>query len=305
MSNPCYKLLHSEKIAELGSGSAVHVLTEDMTVEQAVNKLAKWHVQSAPVVNKEGKVVSNLDVLDVVSFICEMAPTKWQLEHQHLMSLEISGRAIALELVKKVTNASGRDALVPLFEDSPATEAVGLLSEGLHRVAVANRDGSVLSIVSQMDLVAFLAGHLHMGNCKEMGALTLDTLGLGKVDPVSVLETETVLVALQKLKESGVSALAVVNSSGKLVGNFSASDLVGLYRESYPDFLLSVHDYLQKYSHRSLVPFKAHGSDTLLATCKELVATHVHRVWIVDGSDKPTGVVSLTDIMKIVREYSS
>lgn len=304
MSNPCQKLLHHQKINHVGTGAAVHVLKEDDSLEHAVQQLAKWRVQSAPVVSAEGKVVSTLDVLDIVSFICAVAPSPWQLEHQFLASLETAGRAIALELVKNVVNASGRDALVPLFEDSPSTEALDMLSTGLHRVAVCDRTGNVTSIVSQMDVVAFLAAHLHIGECKNMAPLTLTQLSLGGVAPVSVLETDTVIKALQVIKDNQISAVAVVNASGKLVANFSASDLVGLYRESYPDFLLTVGAYLAKHSHRSLMPLTTHASNTFREVVKELVASHVHRVWIVDGEGRPTGVVSLTDVMKVVHDFN-
>ena len=50
------------------------------------------------------------------------------------------------------------------------------------------------------------------------------------------------------MKKEGVSALAVVDPSGKLVGNFSASDLKGLFRQRLPDFLKSVEQFLKDHS---------------------------------------------------------
>ncbi len=41
--------------------------------------------------------------------------------------------------------------------------------------------------------------------------------------------------------------------------------------------------------------------DTLFAdVVKELVVSHVHRVWVIDDDFKPTGVISITDIAAVL-----
>lgn len=42
--------------------------------------------------------------------------------------------------------------------------------------------------------------------------------------------------------------MALVGRKGQLAGNFSATDLKGLYSETMPSLLDSAEDYLEKYS---------------------------------------------------------
>ena len=45
-----------------------------------------------------------------------------------------------------------------------------------------------------------------------------------------------------------------------------------------------------------------HSSDTLGAVIDKLAATRIHRVYLVDKTDKPIGVVSLGDIISVFVE---
>merc|ERR1711974_282150 len=93
------------------------------------------------------------------------------------------------------------------------------------------------------------------GHLKEFDALPLylSDLGLGQDEVVSATETDSVVSVLKKMNEAGVSALPLVDSEGRLSGNFSATDLVGLYKEHLPSFSHAIKGYLKEHSEESLV----------------------------------------------------
>mmetsp|Transcript_19020 Transcript_19020/g.53354 ORF Transcript_19020/g.53354 Transcript_19020/m.53354 type:complete len:311 (-) Transcript_19020:294-1226(-) len=301
--NPIYNRLHEMKVDDIASQGSVLFLKDNSTVQEAVDFLAEHRIISAPVKTKD-EVVGYVDMLDLVCFIVKVSPDKWCLDNDYLRSLQTAGRAISLELVSNVLNESGRDPYVPLCQGDPATEAVTMFSCGLHRVAVIDRNsGELLHTLAQSDLARVLAEELKRSACKHIGAKSLKELGLSQTSPLVIDEHCNVLGALQKIDETRVSALGVVEANGKLIGNFSASDLVGLYRKSLPDLTKPVDKYLAHYSPRSLTPIVLTDDATLLDVVNTLVESKIHRVWLVDADGKPTGVVSLTDIASFVKQY--
>jgi len=307
VKNPVKELLHKTPLKEMvpeSDASPVTVKAQD-TVEELVFALSENKIISAPVVNKEGSCIGVVDMLDVISHVISVSPLPSSLSRDELQSLEICGRAMALEQVDNILNASGRDPFVPVYEESPSSMISDMFADGTHRVPILDSDDKVLHTVSQSDLVRFLSEHIHMGHCKEMGELSADALGLGKEKVVSVEKNTKVIDAMLKIKEAGVSAIAVVDEAegGKLCGNFSATDLKGLFKETFPSLLLTVEEYLTKHSQKSLNPVCVKLDLNLIGIIKELQDNHVHRVWVLDDDFKPSGVISMTDIFKIVKFY--
>jgi hypothetical protein len=70
-------------------------------------------------------------------------------------------------------------------------------------------------------------------------------------------------------------------------------------------FFMSVRDYLQKYRPSSLRPLVEENPDAPLSSIiKKLVDHNVSHLFTVNkGDKKPAGIVSLTDILRIVRVY--
>lgn len=98
------------------------------------------------------------------------------------------------------------------------------------------------------------------------------------------------------MRSGGVSAVALVNAEGKLTGNFSATDLKGLYDETMPSLLDTAQDYLEKFSPSSLKPTCIRAETTVADAVKTMVEDKVHRLWVIDADFKPVGVVSMTDL---------
>eukprot|EP01126_Amoeba_proteus_P012361 TRINITY_DN1507_c0_g1_i3.p1 TRINITY_DN1507_c0_g1~~TRINITY_DN1507_c0_g1_i3.p1 ORF type:complete len:116 (-),score=18.61 TRINITY_DN1507_c0_g1_i3:128-475(-) len=108
---------------------------------------------------------------------------------------------------------------------------------------------------------------------------------------------------MEIMLSKGVTGLGIVDGIGKFIGNFSAQDLAGLYHESLPDFHIAVKDFVAKYSPKSLSSSQLLRSDCTLGDVIHVMVTKkYHRVWLVDDN-KPTGVVTMSDVIKFLRDY--
>lgn len=293
--NPTYDILHHAKVSDVITPKAVITLDSEDTVEKAV----KNHIQSAPVVNsKTNEVLGMVDMLDIVAFILSVAPSGHQLSANALKTMEIAGRAMALETLKNVVDFSGRDPYVPITTNSPLTYAATLFRQGIHRLPVVDEHTkAVQHIVSQSALIRFIhEKDLHRGHLKEIGHKTIGQLGLGTGGVVSSPLHDSVFKVLHALRTGDVSAVALVNDTGKLAGNFSATDLKGLYDETMPKLLDTAEDYLEKFSPSSLKPACVRLDTTVADAVKAMVEDHVHRLWVIDDDFKPTGVITMTDL---------
>lgn len=300
---PIFNVFHKLTAKDLAcdrKGDVVTLKTTD-SVEKAVKVLCDSGVLAAPVVDANGDLVGFVDRVDIASFIADAAPDDSELKRDELQSLQIAGRAIALVSLDQVVNRSGKDALLSVFESSPASEVLEFFASGQHRCVLFSADKEIASVVSQSNFVAHMADNLQFGATKEIAAKKLSELGFeqGHMSLTTIRADQSVLQATKVMKREGVSALAVVDPKGKLVGNFSASDLKGLFRQRLPDFLKSVEQFLKDHSPASLEPVTGSKDATLQDTCKLLAGRRLHHVFLVSEENVPYGLISQTDIMKI------
>lgn len=80
-----------------------------------------------------------------------------------------------------------------------------------------------MNVISQSDIIRFLVPK--MDQFVSLFDSTAEELGLGMHPPITISSTEPAIKALRLIGTHRISALAVVDENGKLVGNLSASDL--------------------------------------------------------------------------------
>lgn len=102
-------------------------------------------------------------------------------------------------------------------------------------VAVSNDMGQVVNILSQSDIIRFLIPK--MDQYSTLFDQTVQECGLATRAPLAVRDTDLTIKALKLMHSQRVSALAVVDAEGRLVGNFSASDLKARCASSWPSAL--------------------------------------------------------------------
>eukprot|EP00457_Paulinella_chromatophora_P007100 gb/GEZN01007120.1/.p1 GENE.gb/GEZN01007120.1/~~gb/GEZN01007120.1/.p1 ORF type:complete len:363 (-),score=59.81 gb/GEZN01007120.1/:410-1498(-) len=301
--NPAYQYLSERQMRDLATSQEVVSFQSTDSVEKVVMTLTKKKLLSAPVFRGKQNL-GFVDMLDIATYVIACAPDPNALVLSELESLKIAGRAIGLMPVNKVVSLSRRDPLLPVFEESPASEANAFFARGVHRVSLFNSAGETTGVLTQMDVGKSVGRQLHVGPLKLLGEKTLKELGYGECEIFTISENASVLTALQKIAATKVSALAVVDSkTGALVGNFSASDLQGLYIDKFPHLFDNVRNFLSKYSPNSLKPICGDENASLATNVKTILDEGIHHLWMIGEGRKPYGLFGLSDFCSIVHNY--
>jgi 5'-AMP-activated protein kinase regulatory gamma subunit len=114
----------------------------------------------------------------------------------------------------------------------------------VHRLAMFDSNGQITNVISQSDMIKFLFNHM-----EELGALgdaTVTELGFvsGTSGVVTVRPDTPALDAMVLMEERSISAVAVTNANGAIIGNFSVSELRTIMAEHFGSLALPVGEFL-------------------------------------------------------------
>jgi len=282
-------------------GREIIAVSASDTLTQVIRTLGQAHIFSAPVIRQDGLAAGFVDWLDILGHLIEVVseekqsrvtPASRSLTTDDMSMIMDRANNFALRTVegKALPNKSKKDPWKTIKMADNVQKATNVLSL-YHHVAL-ERDGKLVNILSQMDLLRWL-----QSDTQRMGAdgrKTLQGLHLHRKRVVCVRETDLTIDAFYTIYKAGVSGAGVLDEAGKLVGCLSASDLK-LLAESYDFTLLlkSVKDFL---AEEGSDPIAMHHFDTLGDVVAKMVAHHVHRVFIVGPGGYPMGVVTTTDV---------
>ncbi|KAH6758724.1 Cystathionine beta-synthase protein [Perilla frutescens var. frutescens] len=221
------------------------------------------------------------------------------------------------------------------------TDCMEVFSKGIHRALVPvdsqmeNISGvelmdsaSSYRMLTQLDLLRYLKAHEHEHELRRI--LDRPAMELGAVVDVvfGVFNKTRVIDAIRSMSRSSLNAVPIVEPSDaieedhrqlingkdrKLVGTFSATDLRGCPIALLQSCLqVSVVDFINRLSEIPLHESSGLRNSTIeLITCRpestlgevveKVVNNHVHRAWVVNELGMLTGVISLTDIIRVIR----
>lgn len=122
-------------------------------------------------------------------------------------------------LVTQVMNCSGRNPLVPFFEENSLAMLIDTFACGIHRVLFFKSSYAITATVSQTDALRYVYDMLKgTPALQERGKRTVRELGLIKArPPICVSKSESVLSAAKVLAEKKVSGVAVVDEVSAFV----------------------------------------------------------------------------------------
>jgi len=163
----------------------------------------------------------------------------------------------------------------------------------------ASEDGLLYGILSQSDVVNFLASNTTKLDLKGDPPLRSRTSQLYRDNVITVHSNQNCLDAFSTLYLHRILGVAVVDDDYKLIGNLSASDFRGALTEDFAEFLKKPVSHLLRLQKRRIV--SCLPSARLSEILSLLKNEKVHRVYIVDDSDRPVGILSLTEIIQILR----
>ncbi|XP_057772829.1 SNF1-related protein kinase regulatory subunit gamma-like PV42a [Salvia miltiorrhiza] len=220
-------------------------------------------------------------------------------------------------------------------------DCMEVLSKGIHRALVPvdsqmeniggvelMESASSYRMLTQMDLLRYLKDEQH--HLQPLFQRPVSQLG-AVVDTVFGVFTKTkVMDAISSINRASLNAVPILESNAaldedhrhlvngkgrKAVGTFSATDLRGCPISVLQSCLqVSVMEFIKRLSEIPLHESSGlRNSTDELVTCRaesslgevveKVVNNHVHRAWVVDESGMLTGVISLTDIIKVIRVW--
>lgn len=298
--------IHPKVIASLTLSDTVH------TILQVLNSNK---VLSAPVCDlSSNAMVGIVSMADIAIALLSFLGAQEQPNRDVVGNIESVGEEFMKTTTAKVLGISQifgkyNEINYPIRLSSPLAHVLELFCSNVHRVPVLSETNVLTNYLTQTEVIQFLAQSLYLLGDKAL--LTVETLGIcnfGKV--VTVRETETVMNTIKILASHNISAVPIVDEFGKLLANFSLSNLKGLQRKNFSELFLSVTDFLQLQriketenfmsinNSKSLRPQTCKSTDTFEATVYKLVATRIHRLWVVDPHMRVIGVISIGDLFK-------
>jgi CBS domain-containing protein len=258
--NPVYDIFHSTTVAGilLQDRKVVTVTSKD-SLTAVLTLLHESKLMAAPIVS-EGKYDGTISTLDILRFLFQKAmPCPKEQGEGEAKLAEDSSESPNLCIDPTILDSSTVENVLSLpyttwgrteaanhpyacvMADDPLSKPARLFQKGHWRLPVRNEQGVISNIISQSDVIRFVAKHC----AKDPKLMILNHMLLSddgiSSDVVSVTDKDSVGLALQTMWLHGVSCLAIVHhQTGKLVGNFSASDLrhglhlLRLVKESTP-----------------------------------------------------------------------
>jgi len=283
------------------------VLDGQETISVALKKLAELGYRSAPVIqgNKLRGFVDGRDV--ITSLLKKLANGRpkqdeqnWEEIAQHKQEFVITGSNFLNDPVSKITNESKTDPCKSFQLTASLMDVmVDMVGLRLHRVLLMKEE-SVYGVLSISDVVNFVCGHMDAWSNTPLATKSASELIAAQKEPVvSMRDTSAAIRGFELMAKNQISGVAVVDESGRLVGNLSAADVSQLVSSRtgplIPDTLfLPVHVFLLQQSklHKLQAPVTVGPKDTLPLIVKKMALYRVHRLWVLDADGKPIGVIT-------------
>ncbi|XP_075877552.1 5'-AMP-activated protein kinase subunit gamma-1-like isoform X2 [Nelusetta ayraudi] len=192
--------------------------------------------------------------------------------------------------------------LVNISPDASLFDAVyTLIKNKIHRLPVIDPvTGNALYILTHKRILKFLQLFVSEMPKPAFMKQTLGELGIGTYHDIAYIRPNTPIIkALNIFVERRVSALPVVDESGKVVDIYSKFDVINLAAEkTYNNLDITVTQALKHRSQYFEGVMKCHKMETMETIVDRIVKAEVHRLVVVDERSSIEGIVSLSDILQ-------
>ncbi|KAI7906053.1 uncharacterized protein BX663DRAFT_428951 [Cokeromyces recurvatus] len=308
---PVSSLIHNQKVIEIDG---------NLSVEEACQVLVENNISSAPVYahGERGHYIGMFDYGDVIAYILLVLHRKpgqpdsddivdtESFEIKDIVHRALQGYKVP---VRMASDLSRKNPFYSIMQEATLLSAVEVFACGTHRVSILKPDGEVAGILSQSTVVKYLfENRKQFPEIDEILDKSIRQLNLGDETVISVDASANVLEALSLMSTHGISSVAVLRGGKYVIGNISLTDVRHVMK-GYNHRLLW-KTCLQFVSHIRTQQGIADGQDRLPVfdvrqetslgfTIAKLLATKAHRVWVVDECNQATGVVSMTDVIRV------
>ncbi|XP_037739994.1 5'-AMP-activated protein kinase subunit gamma-1 isoform X1 [Chelonia mydas] len=286
-SHRCYDLIPTS--------SKLVVFDTSLQVKKAFFALVTNGVRAAPL--WDSKKQSFVGMLTITDFI--------NILHRYYKSAMVQIYELEEHKIETWREVYLQDSFKPLVCISPSAslfDAVSsLIRNKIHRLPVIDPDsGNTLYILTHKRILKFLKLFIAEVPKPEFMGQTLEQLKIGTYANIALVRANTPLyVALGIFVQHRVSALPVVDESGRVVDIYSKFDVINLAAEKmYNNLDVTVTQALQHRSQYFEGVLTCYKHETLETIINRLVEAEVHRLVVVDENEVVKGIVSLSDILQ-------
>ncbi|XP_035755516.1 5'-AMP-activated protein kinase subunit gamma-2 [Egretta garzetta] len=286
-SHKCYDIVPTS--------SKLVVFDTTLQVKKAFFALVANGVRAAPL--WESKKQSFVGMLTITDFI--------NILHRYYKSPMVQIYELEEHKIETWRELYLQETFKPLVNISPDAslfDAVySLIKNKIHRLPVIDPvSGNALYILTHKRILKFL--QLFMSEMPKPAFMkkNLDELGIGTYHNIAFIHPDTPIIkALNIFVERRISALPVVDESGKVVDIYSKFDVINLAAEkTYNNLDISVTQALQHRSQYFEGVVKCSMLETLETIVDRIVKAEVHRLVVVNEADSIVGIISLSDILQ-------
>ncbi|KAI0382604.1 hypothetical protein F5Y04DRAFT_49024 [Hypomontagnella monticulosa] len=286
-------------IGELVSKDDVTWVQMDTTVEDATMALLKNTSSNVVIVREDStssSPLSTFDYNDLNAYILVVVglanPGEDLVELYDSIAKKAQARiSIPLRDIQPICR---KESLVTLQGDEDLPKAIEVFGSGVHRVLVTNHNSQVVGILSQLKLLEFFWNEgINFRAIDELYPRLLRDLGVGSQQIIAVNADSPLTEALNLMNQEGLSSVAVVDNGLNVVGNISTTDVklltnatsLPLLQNSCMHFIsvILTEEGVEK-GKDSFPVFYVNPYSTLAHTVAKLVATHSHRMWVVESA---------------------
>uniref|UniRef100_A0A671KNR2 5'-AMP-activated protein kinase subunit gamma-1-like n=1 Tax=Sinocyclocheilus anshuiensis TaxID=1608454 RepID=A0A671KNR2_9TELE len=287
-SHKCYDLIPTS--------SKLVVFDTTLQVKKAFFALVANGVRAAPL--WETKKQSFVGMLTITDFIIILH----RYYKSPLVRIQTSQK---LKYNKSFAELYLQETFKPLVNISPDAsifDAVySLIKNKIHRLPVIDPvTGNTLYILTHKRILKFLQLFVCEMPKPAFMRQTLEELGIGTYSNIAFIHPDTPIIkALGMFVERRVSALPVVDVSGKVVDIYSKFDVINLAAEkTYNNLDITVTQALLHRSQYFEGVMKCYRHETLDTIVDRIVKAEVHRLVVVDDNSSIEGIISLSDILQ-------
>uniref|UniRef100_A0A4W3HMI8 Protein kinase, AMP-activated, gamma 2 non-catalytic subunit a n=1 Tax=Callorhinchus milii TaxID=7868 RepID=A0A4W3HMI8_CALMI len=286
-SHKCYDIVPTS--------SKLVVFDTSLQVKKAFFALVANGVRAAPL--WESKKQSFVGMLTITDFI--------NILHRYYKSPMVQIYELEEHKIESWRELYLQETFKPLVNISPDAslfDAVySLIKNKIHRLPVIDPiSGNALYILTHKRILKFLQLFISEMPKPAFMKKTLEELGIGTYLNIAFIHPNTPIIkALSIFVERRVSALPVVDVSGKVVDIYSKFDVINLAAEkTYNNLDITVTQALRHRSQYFEGVVQCHRLESLETTVDRIVKAEVHRLVVVDEKESIVGIVSLSDILQ-------
>eukprot|EP00188_Purpureofilum_apyrenoidigerum_P005244 Plantae.Rhodophyta-Purpureofilum_apyrenoidigerum.ctg6663.p1 GENE.Plantae.Rhodophyta-Purpureofilum_apyrenoidigerum.ctg6663~~Plantae.Rhodophyta-Purpureofilum_apyrenoidigerum.ctg6663.p1 ORF type:complete len:319 (-),score=46.53 Plantae.Rhodophyta-Purpureofilum_apyrenoidigerum.ctg6663:64-1020(-) len=297
-SRTCGDLVAKQKAITISGGTSV---------EAACEILLKNNILSAPV---RHEATNELIGIFTYRTLLESLLVRFPRVKHPQTELVMSDMLHAVGPDVPVSSIVKPESMSRVKPDDTLVPAVDQFGKRVHRTAVVSGIDTFHGMLSQGMLLKFLLSK--EAQVRDVMSRSLKDLGMVKGTVVAVPQNRLVIDAVELLIEKNISSIAITNNQKAIVGNLSLADIKYiLRRRHYHMFWLDVERFLghvkreeaftaDNMARDSYPVFTIHANKSLMNAAERMSALRTHRLWIIGNDFIPRGVISITDIMRLL-----